>query len=131
MRRAGSGAAGDNEVKVFPHARFHVVRPDDRRTLVAISEFNAFVNPFVTLAASVAQGLGEFLACTFTFDGVFCNRRICWKRSLMHVGITGSDNTVDGDWPPLNLVGLQQLASAPALQHRGELPADIHRIADA
>jgi len=35
-----------------------------------------------------------------------------------------------GDWSPLRLITCQQALSAPAGEHGGQLPADVHGIAD-
>src|SRR5262245_2038244 len=109
--------------------RWRAVGPADRRGIVDIAERGAVGE--VDRGLRGDDGLAHIAARAFTLRAVF--RDLGMRRSppVAHEISRRLLHDALGHRPALALVGVEQAASTPSLDHGGELPAEISGVAHA
>ncbi len=104
---------------------------DDRRIVVAIAQFDAVI---LVLAVLGPDELGELLPMRLTGCAIGVDQHWIDARAPLHVHVGVSFRPSDvalGHRAAFALVAVEQRRATPAVQHCGELPADVDRVAHA
>ncbi len=132
VRRARARPRRRGVNRVVERRRDRPVGYADRRIVVAVAELDAGGVVLELLRARPEDRRARLFPQRPSLLAVrFQERR---ERNLViEAGAhrPGLAHVMHADRPALRLVAVEELGAAPALQHRGELPAQVHRVADA
>ena len=105
------------------------VRADDRRILVALAELDA--DGKILRAVLFHDACAERRAAPRPLRRVVLETRR-HDPAVHHPGAAHAQLRVaHAHGPPLDLIAVEEPRPGPALMHGGELPAEIHHVADA